>query len=124
MPIHWVATYLDPSFRELGFVNDRQVRCKQQRIIQDGLLKMSEDIVVGMSDNENPDVCGLMINLIDLIFTFRLIFVNPHRRGEKTTASIPIHLRTYALHPRLLAPNYQRNHRCWPRWTSTNSCLV
>ena len=51
MPIHWLATYLDPSFRELAFVTDRQIRCKQQKMIQEGLLTMSEDIDMDIAMN-------------------------------------------------------------------------
>lgn len=44
MQIHWIATYLDPSFRDLAFVSDKTYRATQLRSIKDGLNIMATDI--------------------------------------------------------------------------------
>ncbi|CAF1303326.1 unnamed protein product [Didymodactylos carnosus] len=41
--LHWIATYLDPSFKELSFVNDRKFLDDQKECIIDGLLVLTED---------------------------------------------------------------------------------
>ncbi|CAF1042258.1 unnamed protein product [Didymodactylos carnosus] len=42
--LHWIATYLDPSFKELSFVNDRKFFDDQKKCIIDGLLVLTEDL--------------------------------------------------------------------------------
>lgn len=44
MQIHWIATYLDPSFRDLTFVSDKTYRTAQLKSIKDGLNIMAIDI--------------------------------------------------------------------------------
>ena len=44
MQLHWVATYLDPSFRDLCFVTDKTYRSTQQKAIKEGLITMTIDI--------------------------------------------------------------------------------
>ncbi|CAF3564092.1 unnamed protein product [Adineta steineri] len=44
MQIHWIATYLDPSFRELSFVTDKAYRTTQLKSIKEGLIIMATDI--------------------------------------------------------------------------------
>ena len=44
MQIHWIATFLDPSFRELSFVSDKSYRTTQLKSIKDGLILMANDI--------------------------------------------------------------------------------
>ncbi len=69
MEIHWIATFLDPSFRELSFVKDKKYRLKQFKAIEDGLYSMVDDlkledlqkdidvsVVFTISDNE----CNLL----------------------------------------------------------------
>ncbi|CAF4446228.1 unnamed protein product, partial [Didymodactylos carnosus] len=41
--LHWIATYLDPSFKELSFVNDRKFLDDQKECMIDGLLVLTED---------------------------------------------------------------------------------
>ena len=94
MPIHWFATYLDPWFRELGFVKDRHLRCKQQNVIQDALLTMVDDINSQVTTNQgrSEDVCVFKASLNDLAFTFRLMFFCRYGNEEKTVFRIVIHL--------------------------------
>ena len=51
MQIHWIATFLDPSFRELSFVGDKSYRTTQLKSIKDGLILMANDI-----GNEKQDL--------------------------------------------------------------------
>ncbi|CAF1449280.1 unnamed protein product [Adineta ricciae] len=51
MQIHWIATFLDPSFRELSFVSDKSYRTTQLKSIKDGLILMANDI-----ENEKKDL--------------------------------------------------------------------
>jgi hypothetical protein len=95
MPIHWLATYLDPSFRELGFVKDRHLRCKQQKVIQEGLQTMLDDINIEAVAN-NDDVSTPMTDLTDLVFICRSMCVFHHRKEEKTMIKIMIRLQIYA----------------------------
>ena len=44
MQLHWVATYLDPSFRDLSFVTDKSYRSTQHKAIKEGLITMAIDI--------------------------------------------------------------------------------
>ncbi|CAF1541719.1 unnamed protein product, partial [Rotaria sordida] len=44
MQIHWIATFLDPSFRDLSFVNDKAYRLKQIKCIENGLYSMADDL--------------------------------------------------------------------------------
>ncbi|CAF4178595.1 unnamed protein product [Rotaria sordida] len=44
MQIHWIATFLDPSFRDLSFVNDKSYRLKQIKCIENGLYSMADDL--------------------------------------------------------------------------------
>jgi hypothetical protein len=46
MTIHWIATFLDPSFRELSFVNDKSYRLKQIKSIEGGLFALAADIKI------------------------------------------------------------------------------
>ncbi|CAF4510140.1 unnamed protein product, partial [Didymodactylos carnosus] len=41
--LHWIATYLDPSFKESSFVNDRKFLDDQKQCIIGGLLVLTKD---------------------------------------------------------------------------------
>ncbi|CAF3826826.1 unnamed protein product [Rotaria sp. Silwood1] len=57
MQIHWVGTYLDPSFRDLSFVTDKSYKTTQLKAIKDGLIIMAEDI-----DRERNDINDSLID--------------------------------------------------------------
>jgi hypothetical protein len=57
MQIHWIATYLDPSFRELSFVTDKSYRTTQLKSIKEGLLLMANDI-----GNERKDLDDSLVS--------------------------------------------------------------
>jgi hypothetical protein len=99
MPIHWLATYLEPSFRELAFVKDRQLRCKQQKVIQEGLMTMLEDIEINVDVNSNASdqVCKITTKVIYLILTFRVILVCRPQKDAKTTTKVLTRLLTYGV---------------------------
>jgi hypothetical protein len=44
MQLHCVATYLDPSFRNLSFVTDKSYRSTQHKTIKEGLITMAIDV--------------------------------------------------------------------------------
>ena len=99
MPIHWLATYLEPSFRELAFVKDRQLRSKQQKVIQDGLLTMLEDIDIDANVNisASDHVCTITTEVIGVILSFRLMVVCPPQKDAKRTTNRLIRLLTYGV---------------------------
>ncbi len=51
MQLHWVATYLDPSFRDLSFVTDNSYRSTQHKTIKEGLITMAIDIESAQDTN-------------------------------------------------------------------------
>jgi len=54
MQLHWVATYLDPSFRDLCFVTDKSYRTTQLKEIKEGLITMAIDIENQQDINNSP----------------------------------------------------------------------
>jgi hypothetical protein len=44
MQLHWIATFFDPSFRELSFVTDKPYRLIQLKAIENGLYSMADDV--------------------------------------------------------------------------------
>ena len=44
MQIHWIATFLDPSFRDLSFVHDKRYRLTQNKAIKSGLVSMANEL--------------------------------------------------------------------------------
>ena len=102
MPIHWLATYLEPSFRELAFVKDRQLRCQQQKVIQQGLLTMLEDIDIDADVNSNASdhVCTITTEVIDVILSSIVMFVYRPQKDAKTTTDVLTRLLTYGMKSR------------------------
>lgn len=85
MPIHWLATYREPLFRELAFVKDRQLRYKQQKVIQEGLLTMLEDIDVDadMNSTASDHVCTITTEVIDVISLIQSdVCLSPSKRRK------------------------------------------
>ena len=50
LQIHWVATYLDPSFRSLFFVSDRSYLETQRKEIRKGLHILASDLIDNSDD--------------------------------------------------------------------------
>jgi hypothetical protein len=48
-----VATFLDPSFRELSFVNDKRSRLERMKTIEASLFSMANDVKI-------EDICIYM----------------------------------------------------------------
>jgi hypothetical protein len=44
MDIHWIATFLDPTLRELSFITNKTQRLKQFKTIENGLFAMSSEL--------------------------------------------------------------------------------
>ena len=44
MQLHWIATFLDPSFRDLSFVTDKKSQSTQFKAIKEGLILMASDL--------------------------------------------------------------------------------
>lgn len=82
-------------------------------MIHDGLLTMLDDINIQVATNNgNSDgVCVLKTSLVDLVFTFRRMFVCRHRNDEKTVIKIVIHLQIYATMYQLLTAECRRDLR-------------
>ncbi|CAF1218373.1 unnamed protein product [Didymodactylos carnosus] len=50
LPIHWVATYLDPSFKSFSFVSDRSYLETQKKTVRKGLHILMSNII------HHPDI--------------------------------------------------------------------
>ena len=44
MQIHWIAAFLDPSFRDLSFVHNEQYRLTQNKAIKSSLVSMANEL--------------------------------------------------------------------------------
>ena len=98
MQIHWIATYLDPSFRDLSFVTDKSYRNTQLKSIKEGLLIMADEIGNERKDL-NDSLVSKKVNLATLMCFERTCrsIINHHLKNPELK-DLPIHLHNYVVH--------------------------
>ncbi|CAF3749487.1 unnamed protein product, partial [Adineta steineri] len=50
--LHWIGTYLEPTFKSLTFINDKKQRAMRFKEIQNGLHVLANDILSNYDDNQ------------------------------------------------------------------------
>jgi hypothetical protein len=50
--LHWIATYLEPTFKSLTFINDKKDREKRLDEIRKGLHVLIDDVLINSDDDE------------------------------------------------------------------------
>jgi len=94
MEIHWIATFLDPSFRELAFVNNKSYRLKPMKNIEAALFSMAANLKIEHIHKymRVSQVFITINNECELIYTGRLMNLQ-----SKLMIKLMIHFRFFVL---------------------------
>jgi hypothetical protein len=92
---HWIATYLDPSFKDLLFITDASYLAKQKKLIKDGIHILANDfkrtILCGTIDTIPSTIASsLSINSPPPSEKLKQDPFASMRAGQATTSLIPV----------------------------------
>ncbi|CAF2083912.1 unnamed protein product [Rotaria magnacalcarata] len=64
--LHWIATYLDPTFKSLSFVNDKKDLEKRQNEIKKGLNVLAGDLISDDDDDSDRPILTIPLSAVSL----------------------------------------------------------